>query len=323
MIDLHLHLDGSLSLKSVKELAGLQHVALPTDDEKLRELLQVEEDCRDLNDYLEKFEFPLSLLQTREAIRLAVFHLLEELKEEGLVYAEIRFAPQLHRKKGLTQEEVVEAAVEGLKQSDLPAGLILCCMRGDRNEEENRETVLMAKRYLGKGVCALDLAGAEGLYPTENFAGIFSLAQKEQIPFTIHAGEAAGPDSVYEALRLGAARIGHGVRSAEDEELMARLSEKRIPLELCPTSNLNTHVYENLKEYPLRKLLDAGVLVTINTDNRMVSGTNLHREYEKLIQTFALTDNEVKQLYENAIEASFADSERKSQIRQHMKNNLW
>ena len=135
LIDLHLHLDGSLSLESVKELANLQNIAIPSDDTELTRRLQVSDDCRDLNEYLEKFSFPLTLLQTKEGIETAVYNLEQELKNQGLLYAEIRFAPQLHMQKGLTQTEVVEAAIKGLHRSDFHANLILCCMRGDQNHE--------------------------------------------------------------------------------------------------------------------------------------------------------------------------------------------
>jgi len=315
-IDLHLHLDGSLSLRTVRQLAKMQGIRVPEDDRSLLRLLQVDEGCRDLNDYLKKFDFPLTLLQTREAISLAVGNLLGELEAEGVIYAEIRFAPQLHVKKGLTQAEAIEAAAEGLKSRNLPAGLILCCMRGDSNAAENEQTVEQAGRFLNQGVCALDLAGAEALYPTEKFRDIFALAKREQIPFTIHAGEADGADSVWTALGFGAARIGHGVRAVEDEALMQKLARERIPLELCPTSNLNTNVFSSIEEYPLRKLMKAGIPVTVNTDNRTVSGTNVRREFAILTETFDLSGEEVRQLLLNSVDAAFTDGKTKAALRQ-------
>ena len=306
LIDLHLHLDGSLSLETVRELARLQDISLTPDDGELLRILRVDPDCRDLNQYLEKFSFPCSLLQRKEAITMAVSNLLKELQAHGLLYAEIRFAPQLHTLRGLSQRQVVQAAVEGLKSSSLKAGLILCCMRGDRNREENLETVRMAAEFLGKGVCAADLAGAEALFPTENFEDVFSLARELGVPCTIHAGEAAGPDSVRAALKLGAKRLGHGVRSVEDPGLLKELAEEGIPLELCPTSNLNTNIYPSLEDYPLPELMGAGVKVTINTDNTMVSGVTLQSEWEKVIGAFGLTDSRIRTLQENAAGACFA-----------------
>ena len=311
LIDLHLHLDGSLSVKSVKELAALQNIEIPENEEELLKQLRVNDDCKDLTEYLEKFAFPGKLLQTKEAIALSVYNLQEELKEQGLIHAEIRFAPQLHTHKGLSQTEVVEAAIEGLNRSDFSAGLILCCMRGNDNHEENLETVRVAKEFLGKGVVSVDIAGAEALFPTENFGDLFALARELEIPFTIHAGEADGPKSVWKALEYGTKRLGHGVRSLEDPELIEKIVSEGITLELCPTSNLHTCMFPCIEEYPLRKLMEAGVKVTINTDNMTVSNINLAKEFGKLIAAFDLTDEEIKGFARNSVAACFADEETK------------
>lgn len=311
LIDLHLHLDGSLSVKSVKELAALQNIEIPENEEELLKLLRINDDCKDLTEYLEKFAFPGMLLQTKEAVALSVYNLQEELKEQGLIHAEIRFAPQLHTHKGLSQREVIEAAIEGLNRSDFSAGLILCCMRGNDNHEENLETVRLAKDYLGKGVVCVDIAGAEALFPTENFADLFALARELEIPYTIHAGEADGPKSVWKALEFGTKRLGHGVRSLEDPELVEKIVSEGITLELCPTSNIHTCMFPSIEEYPLRKLMEAGVKVTINTDNMTVSNINLAKEFGKLIAAFNLTDEEIKGFARNSVNACFADEETK------------
>ena len=306
LIDLHLHLDGSLSLESVRDLAKMQNIPVESDDEKLLKMLQVGPDCKDLNEYLEKFAFPGSLLQKPEAITRSIENLRKELKDQGLLYAEIRFAPQLHLLKGLTQRQVVEAAVEGLKSDGVKAELILCCMRGVGNQEENLETVRLTAEFLGKGVCAADLAGAEALFPNPGFEDLFALARELNVPYTIHSGEALGPESVYQALDFGTKRLGHGVRSVEDPDLLKRLADEQITLELCPTSNLNTNIFASIEEYPLVALMNAGVRVTINTDNIMVSGVTLESEWEKVIRTFGLTDEQILTLQKNAAEAIFA-----------------
>ena len=312
LIDLHLHLDGSLSVSSVRELAAMAAVPVPDSDEELLEKLQVSGDCRDLNEYLEKFDFPCSLMQTEEAVSAAVYNLLEELKSQGLLYAEIRFAPQLHTLRGLTQTQVVRAAVTGLKRSDFKANLILCCMRGRDNGAANLETLQVAAKFLGKGVCAADLAGAEALFPTESFMELFQIANEKKIPLTIHAGEAAGPESVWAALKCGARRIGHGVRSLEDPVLMARLAQSGTVLEVCPTSNLNTNIFPDMPSYPLRKLMAAGIKVTVNTDNMTVSGVTLRSEMDQMIKTFDLTEKEVRGLLHNSAEGSFAETDVKA-----------
>lgn len=300
----------------------MQSISLPESDEELKQMLQVDDDCKDLNEYLEKFVLTVSLLQTKEALSTAVYNLETELKELGLLYAEIRFAPQLHTQNGLTQAEIVEAAIEGMSRCDLRSTLILCCMRGDDNREQNLETVEVAKEFLGKGVSAIDIAGAEALFPTKDFEDVFLLATQLGVPFTIHAGEADGAASVRSALSFGAKRIGHGVRSAEDEELIKLLAKEGIVLELCPTSNMNTNVFDSLSEYPLLKFLEAGVKVTVNSDNMVVSGTNVQAEYQKMIDTFDLTDDQLKTLVENAIDASYADAETKSWLRSELEKRI-
>ncbi len=313
MIELHLHLDGSLRPATVIDLAREQGIDLPSWDlETLtKEYLEVPDDCTDLVTCLKRFDLPVRVLGTPEAIRRASKELTEELGEEGYEYAEIRFAPQYARNTGYIQSEYVEAARDGMKEAlaaypSMRASLILCCMRGEGLEEENLETVRMTARYLGSGICAADLAGAESLYPTEMFAPVFELARKLDIPFTIHAGEARGPESVRCALDFGASRIGHGVRSIEDPELVRELARRKIPLEVCYTSNLQTKSFEDPSRYPLRQLFDAGVHVTINTDNRTVSNIRLPEEIARVQRDFGFSDDEIHVMEEYAREAAFA-----------------
>lgn len=313
IIDLHLHLDGSMSLECARSLAKKQGIALP-DDKELLSRLRVSDDCRDLNEYLERFDLPLSLLQTAEAISESVERLCNELQSQGLIYAEIRFAPQLHLQKGLTQEEVVLAAIEGLNRSDFFASLILCCMRGADNREANIETVRLVKKYLEKGVCAVDLAGAEALFPNEGFVDVINYARSLSLPMTLHAGEALGADSVASAIELGADRIGHGVRSIENPKILKSLAEKKIPLELCPTSNLNTRVFDDLKDYPIRTFLESGVIITVNTDNMSVSATTLAEEYQRLADALELTEADLKKIALCSISATFLDSKGREKI---------
>lgn len=314
LVDLHLHLDGSLSLDSVKALMQIQGIINCYSDDELLSKLQVSDGCRDLNEYLEKFDFPLTLLQTEEALEMAVYDLLEELKMQGLIYAEIRFAPQFHTDRGLSQEQVVAAVIKGMAKSELDANLILCCMRGAGNHAENVETVCVAEKFLKKGVAAIDLAGAEGIFPTKDFRDIFELASEKNIPFTIHAGEADDFTSVEAAISFGAVRIGHGVRSVENKKVLAELVDRGIALELCPTSNLNTNIYGDISEYPVRELMDAGVIVTINTDNMMVSATDIRRELNLIACAFGFNKDDIVRFERNAVECSFASPELKNKL---------
>lgn len=316
MIDLHLHLDGALSLDSVRELADMQHIAVPEDDAELLRLMRVGPDCRNLDEFLEKFAFPCSLLQTKAGLTRAVSTLCAELKSQGLVYAEIRFAPAKSCEKGMSQEDAVLAALDGLKEAgkSFAANLILCCMRG-ASELENTETVRLAHKYLGQGVCAADLAGAEALFPNGDYAEVFALARRLGVPFEIHAGEADGASSVWSALELGAARIGHGVRGVKDPLLLKQLSDNQVPLMLCPTSNVQTCVFADVADMPVRALMDAGVKITINTDDPSIEGTDLRSEWKKIINAFRLTPGEVEGIMLNCVDASFASAELKAALR--------
>ena len=309
LIELHLHLDGSLRPETVWELAKEQNIKLPANTvDEVRDQMQVPEDCRTLEEYLTRFDLPLLVLQTREALERAAFELTEDLAKEGVTYAEIRFAPQLSIKGGMTQEQAVEAAIEGVKRGmeqypSIRVGLILCCMRGEDNEEWNLQTVEAAKKYLGDVVCAVDIAGAESLYPTERFAPVFE--REYGLPSTIHAGEAAGPESMKTALAFGAKRIGHGVAAVEDPELVRRLIEEQITLEVCVTSNYQTKVVPSIEAHPIRRLFNAGVRVTVNSDNRTVSNTNVRKELDILRNVFGFKEQEIEKMEEYAWEARF------------------
>ena len=311
IVELHLHLDGSLRPETVWELAKEQGVELPAKSaEEVKYMMEVPEDCKTLEEYLERFDLPLLVLQKADAIERVTFELVEDLATEGGEYAELRFAPQFSIKDGLTQDEVVEAAIRGAERGmkmypQIRVGLILCCMRGADNEELNMQTVETAKKYLGDVVCAVDIAGAEGLFPTENFAPVFAKAREYGVPMTLHAGEAAGPDSMKTALSFGTKRIGHGVAAINDPELIKRLIDENVTLEVCVTSNYHTKVVPAIRMHPIHKLLEAGVHVTVNSDNRTCSRTTLQKEKEVLKEELGFTDEEIEKMQEYAWEARF------------------
>ena len=318
LIDLHLHLDGSIPLRTIRKLAEMQNIPIPADDKELKAMVSLTPECKNLNDYLARFDLACSLLHTREALRICALDLLTEIHEQGIIYAEIRFAPQFSCGKGLTQRDAVEAVLEGIRQAPIPCGLILSMIRGNDKREANLETVRVAEEFIGKGVVAVDLAGAEGLYPTQDFEYAFDEARKHNIPLIIHAGEAAGADSVYEAIMVGAVRIGHGVRGLEDPLVIDLLVARNITLELCPTSNIDTGIYGAYSDYPLRTLLDAGVRVCINTDDMTVSNTDLQREWQHMIDTFQLHEFEIGHMLLNSVDASFGSPELKRQLREEV-----
>lgn len=316
-IDLHLHLDGAITVEIAKELAKLQGITLPArDDDELRSMLSVPEDCTSLNDFLACFALPDSLMQTEEGLREAVRLVMDDAMSQGVVYAELRFAPQLHTNSGMTQEDAVLAALEGLKRSELKGNLILCCMRGADTADANFETLELAKKYLVEdgGVVAIDLAGAEALFPTKDYRALFAHAKEYGVPFTIHAGEADGADSIRDAIEFGASRIGHGVRCYEDAALTELVIERGIPFEMCPTSNRQTHAVENMDDYPFMDYLQKGIRVTLNTDDPAIEGTTLAGEYRYMEETFGLTREQEKLLLKNAVEAAFTCESVKSAL---------
>ena len=318
---LHLHLDGSLRPETVlqwlideedyKSLGfECKEDFLKTDRNVLLEMvkntLMVSKDCRDLNEYLEKFDLPCKKLQTEAHIVQAVYELFEKLSKQNVIYAEVRFAPSKHRGNGLAYDKIIEAAIKGMNMAkekyNIGGSLILCAMRGD-SENENLEIIRVAKRYIEKGVSAVDLAGAEALFPTSDYENIFKEAKNLNIPFTIHAGEASGAESIKKALDFGAKRIGHGVRCLEDLNLVDYLAKNNIILEVCPISNLQTRATG--EKHPIEELYKKGLKVTINTDNDTVSNTNIVNEYKWVLEHTKLDLTDLKQMNINAVNGLF------------------
>ena len=300
-VELHLHLDGSIRPSTISEILNINL-------EEAKKLSTIETKCESLKEYLTKFDIPLKIMQTKENLERVAFELAQDLQKDDVIYAEIRFAPNKHLKSGITLDEVVTAILKGLSQVPIKTNLILCMMRGD-SYEQNLKVIKLAKKYLNHGVVAIDLAGSEASYPVNLYQELFEIAQKENIPFTIHAGEADGPLSVINAINLGAKRIGHGVRAIESEKALKLIKEKNITLEVCPKSNLDTNMYEKLSNHPIKKLYDMGLLVTINTDNRTVSNTNLTKSYQDLQEVFSFTKQDFLKMNENALQSAFLNQD--------------
>ncbi|MGI6069015.1 MAG: adenosine deaminase [Blautia sp.] len=314
MIELHVHLDGSVRPSTIWELALEKEGRAPVaDKEALTALMRAPVPCSSLSEYLTRFELPLQYLQNREGLERVAYELVEDLAEEGVTYAEIRFAPQLSTQEGLSQREVTEAVMAGVKRGmraypSIRIGLLLCCMRGVGEEalHKNLETIETAAVLKdGRLVCGIDLAGAEEVYKTDLFGSLFEVADPYGLKRTIHAGEASGPESIWKALDMGASRIGHGIAAIRDEALIKELVKRRIALEVCITSNVQTKGVPSLASHPIRRLYDAGVHVTLNTDNRTVSDTTLSKERELAKRTFGFTDKDLEVMDQYAAEAAF------------------
>ena len=330
LVDLHLHLDGSLTADDMLEMARMEGVQIPTDREVLRHMLICPEVCQSLNEYLECFKLPLSVMQTRDTIIYSMASLVRRLDREGLIYAEIRYAPQQHIDKGLTQDEVVAASIEGLHhglsecEHGFTANIILSCLRSGK-EEANMETVRMAHKYLGQGVVAIDLAGAEAVYPTELFRDLFAYARELEVPFTLHAGEAAGVESIHLAMDYGARRIDHGIRSYNDAATRERIKELDICLAFTPTSNLQTKAVPgvvHIDDYPIRVFLDEHVPCCINTDNITVSNTTLQHEFQKLFDAGLLTPADAETIVTSAIRHTFISPEEQDKLMEKARERM-
>lgn len=305
-VELHLHLDGSVRLETASKLLN------KSIDELKKEMI-ADSKCLNLNDYLTKFSLPCEIMQTKENLELISFELAKSLKEENVIYAEIRFAPIKHMLKGLTGTEVIESILNGLKKIDIKTNLILCMMRGD-SFENNLEVINLAKKFLNKGVVGLDLAGAESLFKTSDYQALFKKANLLNIPFTIHAGEAAGKDSMNCAIEFGAKRIGHGVYAIRDSEIIKKLKDKNILLEVCPMSNIQTNICDSYSSHPIKNLYDLGISLSINTDNRTVSNISLTEEYQNLEKYLGFNKKDFYKMNIDAVKHSFLPENEKEEL---------
>ncbi|MDZ7757061.1 adenosine deaminase [Rhodohalobacter sp.] len=312
-IELHLHLDCSLSYNVVKVLD-------PSISEKqYRDEFMASVNCRDLNDYIAKAGRAIDLMQSRDALRLVTLDLFDQLKNDNVIYAEIRFAPLEHTREGLTPEQIVsavnKATEEGVQRTGIEAGVILCTLR-HYSEEESLSTVKLCEKFSNTRVVGFDIAADEAGYPVDNHVKAFEYAHSQNIPCTAHAGEACGSDSVWETLQeFKPSRIGHGVRSVEDPKLIEHLKNHQIHLEVCPTSNTLTKVVSNLEDHPVDQIYRSGVSMSINTDGRTISNVTLKDEYESLHQIFNWTKDHLLKCNLEAIEHAFIGDEMKDALR--------
>ena len=307
-IDLHCHLDGSLPLTCVQELYGKQ---VTIQD------LQVSEDCRNLAEYLEKFDLPLECLQTAENLKKASKAFLTDLPKDQLSYVEVRFAPLLHAHAQLNCFQILEAVIEGLEEGKKETGIfynVIACAMRHHSQEESMEMFKTAREFLGKGLCAVDLAGNEAAFPMKNFEELFAYARVLELPATIHAGECGSVENIIDSVNAGAARIGHGIALRGNKEAVELCKAKNIGIEMCPISNMQTKAVADPAEYPIREFLDAGLKVTLNTDNRTVSNSTLEKEMDFVQKHYGITDEELWKMTENAIEVSFANDDVKQML---------
>jgi adenosine deaminase len=311
--ELHVHLDGSLRPATLLELGLSRGIPLPSHDvDELRSAV-VADDARSLTDYLRAFDLTVSVMQDAEALERIAFELAEDQATEHIRYFEVRFCPTLNTQRGLAPEQVLEAVSKGLRRGQTAFGvrssIIVCALR-HLPSSASHELAELAVGFREHGVCGFDLAGPEAGHPVRDHAGAFALAHRSGLPITIHAGEAAGPESIREAMDVGhAVRIGHGTRLWEDPELMARARDGGVALEICLTSNVQTGAVSAYEAHPLRRYFDFGVDVTLCTDNRLVSGVTLTDEYRRARELLSFSWDELVQLARNGFSHAFASAE--------------
>jgi adenosine deaminase len=276
-------------------------------------------DCRSLVEYIKRAQRPIELMQTAEQLRLVTLDLFKQLKADNVVYAEIRFAPLQHLQKGMTAEEVVnavnDATAEGVSMYGVEAGIILCTLR-HYSEAESLQTVKLVNQFKNTHVVGFDIAADEAGFPVDNHITAFQFATLNNIHCTAHAGEACGPESVWETLDVFMpSRIGHGVRSAEDDLLLQHLKKNNIHLEVCPTSNIKTGVFESIEKHSAPKIFESGVSMSINTDGRTISDVTLTEEYELMNKVFQWDINKFRHCNLEAIRHSFTNEKIKEKIK--------
>ena len=315
-VELHLHFDCSLSYAVVSRLYPSN-----TPEDFHNDFIAPAK-CSNLVQMLTRSANSIALMQTEEQLRLAIFDVFEQLRQEHVYYAELRFAPLLHTRKGLSTEEVVAivdaAAASASETTGVEARIILCTLR-HFTTEQSLQTVKLVERFKGTRIAALDIAGDEASYPLEPHVPAFQFAAQNGIPYTAHAGEAVGAISVRETLRLlRPSRIGHGVHSIEDPTLVDQLRIAHIHLELCPTSNYQTNAVYTFADHPIAKLYDAGVSLSVNSDCRTLCNINLTQEYVKLHAIFGWDETQFLQCNLNAIRAAFLPEA----LKQRLENQL-
>lgn len=322
-IELHCHLDGSVRPETIIDIAKEEGISLPYYDiENIKKEVTAPEECKSLDEYLKRFEIPNLVMQSKESLRRITFELLEDCAKENVKYIEVRFAPLLHTTKGLSIEEVIESVLAGIKDAeekyDIKGNVILSCMRF-MSANSAASVVEAGRKYILKGVVAIDLCASEGEGFCEKFIEPIALAREYGYRVTIHAGETGIGKNVLEAVELlGAERIGHGVFIKDCVEAYNIVKDKGITLEMCPTSNIQTKAIDTFKNHPIYDFYKDGILVTVNTDNRTVSDTSMTKECDILYREFSITFEEYKQIYLNSIDAAFIDLETKEWLRTHI-----
>lgn len=325
--DLHVHLDGSLRLSTILDLAAKQRVELPaTDEDGLRKAMNLGTNCGSLVEYLKAFDVTLRVMQTADSLTRTAYELAEDAARENVRYMEVRYSPMLHTRRGLALTAVVEAVLEGLRAAQdkygIESNVIICGIR-NVSSESSLEMAELAVAYKNRGVVGFDLAGAEYDHPAKHHRAAFQLVRDNNINVTIHAGEAYGPESIHQAIHVcGAHRIGHGCRLREDGDLLHYVNDHRLALECCPSSNVQTGAIRDLASHPIKLYKNLGLRVTVNTDNRLVTDTTVSKELWHCHKSLGFTMSDLKQVILSGFKSAFLPFHVKQQYLRRVSEEL-
>lgn len=322
--ELHCHLDGSLSLPAIRKLANMADIILPSSDKELRKYVIAPAQTESLVDYLKTFEFIRPLLQTKEALRFAAYDVARQAALENVIYIEIRFAPELSMDKGLTVSDTVLAVLEGLadaqKEFNIVARALVCGMR-QSSHKTTKDIIKHIVDLAPKGLVGFDFAGDEFSYPTDSLVDLIQEVKRSGYPMTLHAGECGCAKHIADSLNLGIKRMGHVTALTGQRDLIKRFVEEDAVAEMCLTSNLQTKAASSIQSFPYQELYDAGGKITINTDNRTVSDTNLTKEYSLFVTYFGTKIEDFLVFNQNAVKASFTSDSEKDTLLHKLQEN--
>jgi len=325
--DLHVHLDGSMRVETIIDLAEKQGVTLPAPDaEGLRKVLRFGSNYGSLVEYLKTFDVTLSVLQTEESLFRAAYELAEDAARENVRYMEVRYSPMLHTRRGLRLTTVIEAVLAGLRSArekfGIESNIIVCGIR-NISPESSLEMAELAVAYKNRGVVGFDLAGAEYDHPAKHHKDAFQLVRDNNINTTIHAGEAYGPESIAQAIHVcGAHRLGHAVRLRENGDLLHYVNDHRIPIECCPSSNVQTGAVRDLSAHPIKLYYNLGLRVTVNTDNRLVTDTSVSKELWLCHTKMGLNVADIKSIIVAGLKSAFIPFHVKQQTLRNLTKDL-
>jgi len=328
--ELHSHLDGAMRLSTMLELASdqgkMELLPAQTNEGLHTELAKIDHSA-DLYEYLAWFKYTIGLMQSESSLERAAFEMAEDFALENVRYVEVRFGPVLHTQEGLSLNQVMDAVIRGLKRAEdqyqIHFGIIVCALR-DRFVEASLEQAQLAVSYMDQGVVAFDLAGAEAGHPAKQHLEAFYYARNHLLNLTVHAGESWGPDSIRQALFFcGAHRIGHGITLVQDPALLEYVRDHQIPLEICPTSNVQTNVVESYEKHPIKELIEKGVPVTINTDSRLFSHTNSSGELFLAHTRCGLTAEQIRNTVLNGFKHAFMPLSERTKLVEEAQKAIW